>query len=198
MWVPGVTGVGLYNPFTWFGRLQRFAKYSPAVAADRKHSCSVIGIKWFVGAFLFSVKQSLFWHVYKYVVNDIKTYLGVKCLLRKKQREVFSLKKKLNFKKITTQLIPMCGFSPRRRLFLPSPPSYRENTEFIQDSNKCSVLEEREDWQGMECRWATQIPNLSLATATIKRKSVNTETIKTVTFCYGLFFSCKENPWHPK
>lgn len=92
----------------------------------------------------------------------------------------------------------MCGFSPRRRFFLSSPPSYQENTEFIQHSNKCSVLEEREDWQGMECRWATQIPNLSLATATIKRKSVNTETIRTAAFCYGLFFSCKENPWHPK
>lgn len=50
-----------------------------------------------------SMKQSLFWHVYKHVVNDIKMSLGVKCLLRKKQRDAFPLKQKLsnNKKKLT-------------------------------------------------------------------------------------------------
>lgn len=35
------------------------------------------------------MEQSLFWHVYK---HDIKMSSGVKCLLRKKQREAFPLK----------------------------------------------------------------------------------------------------------
>lgn len=46
-----------------------------------------------------SMKQSLFWHVYKRVVNDIEMSIGVKCLLKKKQREAFPLKQKLNDKK---------------------------------------------------------------------------------------------------
>lgn len=49
--------------------------------------------------FLFSVKQSLFWHVYKYVVNDIKMYLGVKCLLRKKTKGKLFIKKENKGKK---------------------------------------------------------------------------------------------------
>lgn len=66
-------------------------------------------------------------------------------------------------------LAPSKGFS---YLILPC---YWENTELIHPSNKCKVLKERGEWQGTECRWATQMRNLSLAATTTKMESVITE-----------------------
>lgn len=48
MWVAGMSEMGLGDPLTWFGRQHGFAKYCPAVAAERKSSCSEMGIKWII------------------------------------------------------------------------------------------------------------------------------------------------------
>lgn len=87
--------MGLDDPLTWFGRQHRFAKYSPAVVAEHKNSCSGMVSNELLWISI-SMKQSLFWHAYKHVVNDIKMSLRVKCLLRRKQREAFPLKQKIH------------------------------------------------------------------------------------------------------
>lgn len=48
MWVAGMSEMGLGDPLTWFGRQHGFAKYCPAVAAERKSSRSEMGIKWII------------------------------------------------------------------------------------------------------------------------------------------------------
>lgn len=81
MWVAWMSEMGLGDPFTWFGRQHRFAKYIGTAA-----------LEWVSNELLWIsiyMEQSLFWHVYK---HDIKMSSGVKCLLRKKQREAFPLK----------------------------------------------------------------------------------------------------------
>lgn len=68
-----------------------------------QQSVRAAALKWVSNELLcISMKQSLLWRVYKHVVNDIKMCSGIKCLLRKKQRESFALKQKIIFfKKLT-------------------------------------------------------------------------------------------------